>query len=97
MFWDVLFRRSREFPPNVTSISDDRACSEEYRGQATNRYRQSTRTFAGTGVCDEESGELDDEADRRKLKTKLDCDYVEYMGGYLPEDQEVETEVFRAK
>ena len=26
------------------------------------------------GVYDEESGELDDEADRRKLKTKLDCD-----------------------
>ena len=48
-------------------------------------------------MCDEESGELDDEADRRKLKTKLDCGYVGYMGGYLPEDQEVETEVFRAK
>ena len=25
-------------------------------------------------MCGEESGELDDEADRRKLKTKLDCD-----------------------
>ena len=48
-------------------------------------------------LCDEERSELDDEADRLKLKTKLDCDYVEYMGGYLPEDQEVETEVFRAK
>lgn len=48
-------------------------------------------------MCDEESDELDDEADRRKLKTKLDCGYVGYMGGYLPEDQEVETEVFRAK
>ena len=37
------------------------------------------------------------EADRRKLKTKLDSLYRIHEEEYLPEDQEVKAEVFRAK
>lgn len=63
MFWNVLFRWSNEFLSNVMSTSDNRACSEEYRGQVTDRCTQINKTLAGTeSTGNEKERELNDKA-----------------------------------